>query len=163
MQAEQSCRSINIDSFDKFRNLLIMWKIWPRRYKTFPMLNSLSTKFILLINVKIPTIVEISCSVELSKKKVLLFTIMDSTIAKLHTCKRSLFYLVSVAEQAILSMIWSETSNSGFLATKITLGITWAKVQISKILKFKILRLAVFLQKSIPTKIKSSNLMSNCL
>ena len=35
------------------------WESWPRGYKTFSVLNSASTKFILLINVKMPTIVGI--------------------------------------------------------------------------------------------------------
>ena len=140
------------------------------------MLNSLSTKFILHINVKMPTSVGIwtfisminttsdgpearnffirryfslneqlivrahlswawkynlgawLCCMRTKKAKtsprihtlISAFVIrsMDSIIAKLHTCKLSLFYLVAVAVQDGLSMTWSETPKTGFQATR---------------------------------------------
>ena len=43
------------------------------------------------------------------------FSSLESMIAILATCKISRFWLVSVAEQASLSLTWSQTSKKGFL------------------------------------------------
>ena len=41
---------------------------------------------------------------------------MENRIAKLATSKKVLFYFVSITEQDGLSLTWSETQKSGFLA-----------------------------------------------
>ena len=44
--------------------------------------------------------------------------VLQSTISKLATTRSSVLLLVSVAEQAGLSMTWSETLKTGFLAMR---------------------------------------------
>ena len=43
--------------------------------------------------------------------------LLESIISKLDTCEISIFYVVSVAEQADFGMTFSETPKPGFLAT----------------------------------------------
>ena len=44
--------------------------------------------------------------------------ILESIISRLHTSEISIFYLVSIAEQAGLNFTLSETPKTGFLATR---------------------------------------------
>ena len=46
------------------------------------------------------------------------FRLLESIIFRLATSKLSIFYLVSVAEQAGLNLTFSETPKTGFLATR---------------------------------------------
>ena len=44
--------------------------------------------------------------------------LLESIISKLATSETSISYLVSVAEQADLSLTWSDTPKTGYLATR---------------------------------------------
>ena len=44
--------------------------------------------------------------------------LLESIVSKVNTSKISIFYLVSVAEQVVLSMTWLETPKTGFVALK---------------------------------------------
>ena len=46
-----------------------------------------------------------------------IFRSIESAIAKLATYELSIFFLVSVAEQADSSLIWAQTQKTGFLMT----------------------------------------------
>ena len=58
---------------------------------------------------------------------------LESIIAKLATCKISILYLVPVAEQAWLSLTWSDILKTGLLVTRPIWAISWDFVLISHI------------------------------
>ena len=41
--------------------------------------------------------------------------LLESIVSKVNTSKISIFYLVSIAEQVVLSMTWSETPKTDFV------------------------------------------------
>ena len=49
---------------------------------------------------------------------------LDSIIPVVSICKISSLYLVSIAEQANLSLTWSQTPKTGFLVTRLTWKVT---------------------------------------